>query len=111
VLSDEARVLFEAAIADWNRLVSKYAGNAEASEAAFMIGLGLEDPVVRLKEALEAYKKVEGPVAEKSKLRIANLTEKQLEIITERKFRSNEKPSIRITTRNLKNVSVKLYRV
>src|SRR5205085_946088 len=65
----------------------------------------------RLADALEAYKKVEGPHQPEAQQRIANLTAKKLEIVTERKFRTNEKPRIKLTTRNLETVTVKLYRI
>ncbi|MBI3866706.1 MAG: tetratricopeptide repeat protein, partial [Planctomycetia bacterium] len=106
-----AQKLFAAAIADWQRLVSKYPGTEEASQGALNIGITLENHLGKLAEALEAYKKVEGKHQAQAHQRIAALTSKQLEIVTERKFRSNEKPRIKLTTRNLENVSIKLYRV
>lgn len=102
---------FEAAIADWRRLVSKYPGTNEASQGAFMIGQTLEHKLVRLGEALEAYKKVEGAFQGQAQSAIAQLTSKQLEVVTERKFRSKEKAVVRLTTRNLESVSVKTYRI
>ncbi|MFN0050915.1 MAG: MG2 domain-containing protein, partial [Planctomycetales bacterium] len=81
-----AKKLFLAAIEDWQRLA-------------------------RLADSLEAYKKVEGAYQGEAQQRIANLTAKQLEIVTERKFRTNEKPRITLGTRNLENVTVKLYRI
>lgn len=107
----KAQDLFNAAIADWQRLVSKYPGTAEASQGALNIGITLEVHLGKLAEALEAYKKVDGKHQGEAQQRIAALTAKQLEVVTERKFRSNEKPRIKVTTRNLENVSIKLYRV
>ena len=49
-LDDESQQLFEEAIADWRRLVAKYPGGDEASQAALMIGVTLEalhDPGAR----------------------------------------------------------------
>jgi alpha-2-macroglobulin len=106
-----AEKLFEAAIADWRRLVSKYPGTNEASQGAFMIGQTLEHKLVRLADALEAYKKVEGAFQGQSQAAIAQLTSKQLEVVTERKFRGQEKAVVRLTTRNLESVSVKTYRI
>src|SRR5207302_11231446 len=103
--------LFAAAIDDWQRLVSKYPGTNEASQAALNIGITLEVRLNKLAEALEAYKKVEGAHQAEAQQRIANLTAKQLEVVTERKFRSNEKPRIKLSTRNLENVTLKLYRI
>jgi uncharacterized protein YfaS (alpha-2-macroglobulin family)/outer membrane protein assembly factor BamD (BamD/ComL family) len=108
---EAANKLFAAAIADWQRLVSKYPGSEEASQGALNIGMTLENHLGKLADALEAYKKVEGKHQVQAQQRIANLVAKQLEIVTERKFRSNEKPRIKLTTRNLENVSIKAYRV
>lgn len=103
--------LFEEAIADWRRVVQKYPNTSEASNASMMIGVTLEDQLGRLKDALEAYQKVSGPRQDDARKRIAGLTTPQLEIVTERKFRSDEKPRIRLTTRNVKDVTVKVYNV
>ncbi len=110
-LSDHSKQLFEEAIVDWRRVVSKYPGRNEASDASYKIGVTLEDRLGNLTEALEAYKKVKGSFADRAKARIARLTSPQLRLVTERKFRSDEKPRIKLTTRNLEKVSVKAYRV
>lgn len=107
----EVNKLLAAAMEDWQRLVSKYPETAEASQASLMIGVTLEERLGKLAEAVEAYRKVTGPHQPQAQQRLAALISPQLEIVTERKFRSNEKPTIKVTTRNLKNVSVKLYRV
>lgn len=105
------QTLFEQAIADWQRLASKYPGTNEASQAAYMTGITLEDRLGKLADALKAYQKVTGSYAGQAKQRIEKLTSKNLELITERKFHSNEKPRIRLTTRNLEKVTVKVYRI
>src|SRR5262249_27237139 len=94
-----ARKPLEAAIEEWQRLVGKYPGTNEASRAALDIGLTLETRLARLADALEAYRKVVGPLQPEAQKRIANLTSKQLEIVTERKYRTQEKPQIKITAR------------
>lgn len=110
-VDDATEKLFVEAIADWRRLVSKYPGTKEASQASFMIGTTLEDRLNRLAEALDAYKNVKGNYQSQATQRISRLTTPQLEIVTERKFRSDEKPRVKLTTRNLKEVTVKAYRV
>ena len=107
----EVNKLLAAALEDWQRLVSKYPETNEASRASLMIGVTLEERLGKLSEAVEAYRKVTGAAQGEAQQRLAALTSPQLEIITERKFRSTEKPVIKVTTRNLKNVSVKLYRI
>ncbi len=110
-LNDECEKLFLEAIADWRRVVTKYPGHGSASRAAFLVGQTLEDRLGRLKEALEAYKEVKGNYASQAQQRISRLTSPQLEIVTERKFRSDEQPRIKLTTRNLEKVTVKAYRI
>ncbi len=110
-LNDQEKRLFEEAIVDWRRVVSKYPDSNEASNASFMIGVTLEDRLGKLKEALDSYKQVKGNFAEQANRRITRLTSPHLQLVTERKFRSDEKPRIKLTTRNLENVSVKAYRV
>jgi alpha-2-macroglobulin len=110
-VNDAESQLYEQAIADWRKLVSKYPDSNEASRAALMIGITLEEKLGRLKEALEAYKQVAGHLQSQAHERITRLTEPLLEIVTERKFRSDEVPRIRLITRNLEDVSVKVYRV
>ncbi|MES2791987.1 MAG: tetratricopeptide repeat protein [Planctomycetota bacterium] len=107
----EVNKLLAAALEDWQRLVSKYPDTNEASRASLMIGVTLEEHLGKLSEAVEAYRKVTGHAQGDAQQRLVALTSPQLEIITERKFRSTEKPVIKVTTRNLKNVSVKLYRI
>ncbi len=109
---DETSIqLFEAAIVDWRRVVTKYPQHAEASHAAFRIGVTLEDQLGKLKEALDAYKQVSGPFQSQAVSRTTRLTSPELQLVTERKFRSDEVPRIKLTTRNLKQVTVKVYRV
>ncbi len=107
----EVNKLLAAALEDWQRLVSKYPETNEASRASLMIGVTLEERLGKLSEAVEAYRKVTGSAQGEAQQRLAALTSPQLEIMTERKFRSSEKPVIKVTTRNLKTVSVKLYRI
>jgi tetratricopeptide (TPR) repeat protein len=110
-ISEQGKKLFAAAIADWRRLVSKYPNTKESSNAAYMVGVTLEDRLGQLADALEAYKKVTVPYQSAAQQQIKNLTAKQLDILTERKFRSNEKPYIKLRTRNVEKVSVKMYRI
>ena len=109
-LDATARRLFEQAIEEWKRLVSKYpeAENPTPAAVNLMIGEVLEERLGRLNEAIEAYKECD---SEEAKQRIARLTERQMEVLTPRKFRTNEHPFLRISTRNVDKVTVKVYRV
>lgn len=103
---------WDAAIADWRRLVSKYPDTDEASQAQFMIALVYEEKLGKLDEALKEYKKTTwGSFKARSEQRVARLTAKDLQIATERVFRSGETPAIKLTTRNIDAVTVRVYSV
>jgi uncharacterized protein YfaS (alpha-2-macroglobulin family)/TolA-binding protein len=103
---------FDEAIAEWRRLVSKYPNTNESSQAQFMIAATLEDKLHKLPEALKEYKKVTwGNHAAPAQQRIARLTAKSMNIASERVFRSNETPKIKLTTRNIEKVSVRAFAV
>jgi len=100
------------AIADWRRLVSKYPGTSESSQAQYMIGATLEQELSDLEEALEEYRKVTwGNFVPHARQAIARLTAKSLTIATERVFRSDETPKLKLTTRNIEKVTVRAYKV
>ena len=103
---------WDAAIADWQRLVSKYPGTEWASRGQYMIAETLEVHLGKLEEALEAYRKVtSGGFAAPAQQAIARLTAKRMTVATERIFRSDEKPKLALATRNLESVAVRAYKV
>ncbi|HUE12676.1 MAG TPA: tetratricopeptide repeat protein, partial [Planctomycetaceae bacterium] len=109
-LDATARSLFEQAIEEWSRLVSKYpdGDNPSRSSVYLTIGSVLEERLGRLNKAIEAYQKAGSDEAQR---RIVRLTERQMEVLTPRKFRSKERPFLRLTSRNVDKVTVKVYRV
>ncbi len=112
VLINEAETtLFEEAIADWQRVVSKYPSSPDAALAAFSIADLYETRLLRMKEALEWLEKVSDPLKGRAMLRIEMLTKPELKLVTERRFRTDEKPRVKLSTRNLEKVTVKTYRV
>ncbi len=103
---------WDAAIADWRRLVSKYPKSDEASRGQYMIAATLEEKLGRLAESLEEYKKLDwGPMVAQAQQAIARLTAKSLTVATERIFRSDEKPLVKLTSRNIESVTVRAYKV
>ncbi len=103
---------FDAAIRDWQRLVSKYPGSDLASQAQYKIGLTLETEFVKLKEALEAYRKVTyGSHAGEAAARIAMMQSKTLKVVTERAFTTKETPKVKITTRNIEKLAMRFYKI
>ena len=98
------------AIAEWQRLVSKYPGTEEASVALYRIGLIHEEKLGDLTAALAAYRKLTwGSKAGSARARVALMTKPSLVLQTERKHRTNEKPTVKLTSRNIKKVTVKQY--
>ncbi len=103
---------FDGAIADWTQLVSKYPGTEESSRGQYLIGLTYEEKLGKFDEALTAYRKLTwGQFAPRAAERISRLTRQELAIETERVFRTNQEPRIKVTTRNIKQLTVKAYRV
>ncbi len=103
---------WDEAIADWRRLVSKYPGSEEASRGQFMIAATLETKLGKLDEALKEYRKVTwGGFAPRAATAVKRLTSKSLTIRTERVFRTDETPTIKLTTRNIETVTVRAYKV
>jgi alpha-2-macroglobulin len=100
------------AISAWRRLVSKYPGTNQASRAQFLIGATLEQKLAKLEEALEEYRKVTwGSSAGEAQVAAARLTAKTMTVSTERVFRSDEKPNLKLVTRNIESVTVRAYKV
>lgn len=98
------------AIAAWKRLVSKYPETHNAGEAQFKIAQTLEQELGRFKEALEAYEAVKhGAKVGEARQAILRLKEKHLAVITERVFRTDEPARIKLSTRNIESVTVRVY--
>lgn len=103
---------FDDAIAEWRRLVAKYPNTNESSQAQFMIAATLEEKLGKLPEALKEFRKVTwGTFAAQAQARVARLTSKSLAIATERVFRTNETPKIKLVSRNVEKVTVRAYTI
>ncbi|HQU41753.1 MAG TPA: tetratricopeptide repeat protein, partial [Pirellulales bacterium] len=103
---------YDAAVAEWRRVVSKYPNTNESSQAQYLVALTIEEKQGKLEEALKEYRKVTwGNYAGKAQQRISRLTAKEMTVATERVFRSNETPKIKLTTRNIESVTVRAYAV
>ncbi len=103
---------WDEAIAGWRRLVSKYPGTEPASQAQFLIADTLERKLDKLEEALEEYRKVTwGRAAAQAQQAAARLTAKTMTISTERVFRSDETPKLKLVTRNIESVTVRAFKV
>ncbi|MBA4019242.1 MAG: hypothetical protein C0483_18910 [Pirellula sp.] len=103
---------YDAAIEEWRRLISKYPGSEPASEAQFMIGRTLEEQLGKPADAMQEYKKLTwGAHVGAAHSRLGLLTAKQVNIETERVFRTHETPSITLRSRNVDKVTVRVYKL
>jgi alpha-2-macroglobulin len=103
---------YAAAIGEWRRLLSKYPKSDLSSQAQYRIGTLYESKLVDLEKALAAYVKVTfGPYRGEARARVAAMKAKTLKVVTERAFTSMETPKVKITTRNIEALDMRIYRI
>ena len=103
---------WDEAIAAWRRLVSKYPQAEEASAAQYAIAETLETKLGRFEKAIEEYNKITaGPCADRAKQAVARLSAKSMTVATERVFRTDETPRLKLVSRNVESVTVRVYRI
>lgn len=95
----------------FERTAAKYPNSREASEGMYRIGRLYENELFDYAKALEAYGKVTGSFAAQARVRISALREKSLVLQTERIFRTDEKPVVKLLTRNIEKLRVRVYRL
>ena len=107
-----AKEEYQEAIAQWRQLISKYPDKPEARRAQYMIGYTLEYQLAQFEEALQQYRKIKpGNQHDKAQQQIRRLTAKSMRVASERIYRSNETPKVKLLTRNIEEVTVNVYRV
>ncbi len=107
---EDIRKAYQAAIDQWQRLVSKYPNHEESSVALYRIALIQEEELGDWQAALESHRRLKwGSKASPAASRVAMMTEKNLSLQTARKFRTNEKAMVNLTARNIKKVTVRQY--
>jgi len=100
------------AIAEWEKLVNKYPNTEESSLALFRIGQIYEEKLADLEKSLESYRKLYwGSWQGEAQQRIAEMTNKKLQLVTERVFRTNEPARVKLTLRNIEKVTVSIYKL
>lgn len=100
------------AVAEWGKLVNKYPQAEESSLALFRIGQIYEEKLGNLERALESYRKLNwGSWQDQAQRRIAEMTDKKLELVTERVFRTNEPARVKVTLRNIEKATVSIYKL
>jgi uncharacterized protein YfaS (alpha-2-macroglobulin family)/TolA-binding protein len=100
------------AIAEWEKLVNKYPNTEESSLALFRIGQIYEEKLADLEKSLESYRRLNwGSWQGAAQQRIAEMTNKKLQLVTERVFRTNEPARVNLTLRNIEKVTVSIYKL
>jgi len=92
--------------------VGKYPNTEESSLALYKIGMISEEKLQDFAAALNTYRGLTwGTLAANARQRIQIMTETSLTARTERTFRTDETPRIRVNSRNIKTLTVRLYRI
>lgn len=105
---DEGR--YKKAIAEWSRLISKYPGTEESSLALYRTGLVQSEKFDQLEEALATFRKLNwGSWAAPAQSRVQMLSQESLGLATERSFRTNEVPKVKVAARNIETLKLSQY--
>ncbi len=103
---------YRKAIEEWAKLVSKYPESAEARAAMLKSGSILEEKLGEFEKALKLYQKVAAERGDpQARVAIARLTQKALQLSSDRVFRTNEKPVVKLKLRNIEQCEVRLYKI
>lgn len=109
---EEIHNLYRQAVDEWRKLVSKYPNTEESSLGLYKIGMIYEEELQDFEAALDAYRNLTwGSYASKARQRIQVMTQTNLRARTERIFRTDEIPRIRVNSRNIETLTVRLYRI
>ncbi len=108
----EKQAKYDEAKVEYQRCVSKHPGRDWSSRAQHAIGRLLETKLDDYDSAIVAYRAVTwGPMQGDAQLRIATLSQKSLRVHTDRVFRSDEKASFQIVSRNIETLRVRVYKL
>jgi len=103
---------YRKAIEEWAKLVSKYPESPEALAAMLKSGSILEEKLNEFEKALKLYQKVAAERGDShAQTAIARLTQKALTLSSDRVFRTNEKPVVKLKLRNIEQCEVRLYKI
>lgn len=109
---EEVATSYRKAIDEWAKLVSKYPESAEARAAMLKSGFILEEKLGEFEKALKLYQKLSTERGDgDARMAIARLTQKALLLSSDRVFRTNEKPTVRLKLRNIEQCEVRLYKI
>jgi len=104
------KAAYNRAIGEWSRLISKYPESQEASLALYRTGMIQSEQLGQLAAAVESFKSLTwGSWSRPAKARLAVMREKSLGLDTLRTYRTNEKATVKVRTRNIEKVTVSQY--
>lgn len=96
---------YRRAIEEWAKLISKYPESDEAMAAQRKCAWIHEEKLGEFEKALQIYGKISDNGA------TARLTNKSLDVSSDRVFRTNEKAVVTVKTRNIEQCEVRLYKI
>ena len=108
---DVVRGRWDDAKRNYERAVKKYPRTNEASEAAYRIGRLLETQLFDYSAAVAAYRDVKGAWRGRAQQRLRVLRDKSLLLWTERTFTTAEKPRVKIRSRNIEKLRLRVYKL
>ena len=103
---------FDDAISAWEALATKFPNTMAAGSARFAIAAAYETEKGDPAAAIEKYKAVAiEPFKAEAASRISIMERNELEVVTERAFRSNETPKLKIRSRNFATLTFSAYKL
>ena len=107
---------FDGAVAVWRGVAGRYAGSPQAPRARLLTAQTLEDDLGKLEDAITEYEALipahgATPEAAEAQGRLARLRGKHLEVRTDRVVPASGPATLRVVTRNLPSLSVRVYRL
>jgi TolA-binding protein len=104
---------WQRAVDEWQKVVNKYPNTTSSAKAQYYIGVVYEEELGKLKEAKEAYEQVKGNYSyqQMAQERINTLTRKELNLVSDKMFTTNDEPYVSLGTRNIDAVAMKVYKL
>jgi len=103
---------YKDAVAAWRRAVAKFPRVRAGQKAQYRIASTLDRKLHDFEKAIEEYKKIKGgPFAGAAAHRLRALKEPHLAVTYERIFRTDEKPTLKVESRNIEQIQFKAYRL
>ena len=110
--SETSRALLAQAELAFGQVAQKNGTSDIASRSLYQLGVLQESMLGDLAAAITTFQKCSfGTRAYDAQMRLVEILEESLEIRTKATLRSNEAPTIEITSRNLKDIDIELYQL